>query len=137
MAIISNSNIARAIYLISRNKSRSEQVDISKKVVGFLFKKRLLSKAKDIILQLEKIINHEEDRIIAKVSSAEKLNHQTKTHLEHTLKKRYSAKEIVLVEKVDEELLGGLKVEINDEVIDFSIKNKIGKLQEYLTREYE
>ena len=50
------------------------------------------------------------------------------------LKERYQQKEVILVEVLDEKLLGGFKMEVNDEVIDLTIKNKIGKLQEYLTR---
>ena len=40
----------------------------------------------------------------------------------------------MLVESLDSKLLGGLKVEVNNEIIDLSIKNKIGKLQKYLTK---
>jgi F-type H+-transporting ATPase subunit delta len=137
MSAISNNDIARAVYLLAKGKSHVEQADISKKVVRFLFKRRLLSKAPQILSQLEKIINKEEGRVMAKVGSVEKLSHQTKTNIEQALKKRYSAKEIVIEESLDARLLGGIKVEVNNEVIDLSIKNRIGKLQEYLTSNHE
>lgn len=137
MAVVSNNDIARAIYLVSKDKSKSEQVVIFEKVVKFLFRKRMLSKAPDILLRLKKIINHEEDRMEVKVSSVEKLDHRTKTNLEHLLKKRYAAKEIVFIENLDQKLIGGIKIEVNDEVIDLSMKNKIEKLQEYLIRNHE
>ena len=117
MATISNNDIARAIYLISKDKSNFEQIDISKKIVKFLFRKRLLFKASLILSQLEKIINKEEGRIVTKVSSVEKLDSKIKTNLEHSLKKRYGAKEIVLVERLDKKLLGGVRLELNNEVI--------------------
>ena len=59
---------------------------------------------------------------------------RAKTELEQFLKKRYSAKEISFFEILDTRLVGGIKVEVNDEIIDLSIRNKISKLQEYLTR---
>jgi F-type H+-transporting ATPase subunit delta len=133
MAVTSNNDIARAIYLMFKDKSSSEQKNISEKVVKFLFKKRLLSKAPEILLRLKKIINGEEGRIEVKVSSPEALNHQTKIHLEQVLKKRYLVKEVVFVENIDKKLLGGIKIEVNDEVVDLSVKNKIEKLKEYLT----
>ena len=71
---------------------------------------------------------------MAKVWSVEKLDHKTKLHLEHALKKRYSAEHVVLSENIDPKLLGGIKVEVNNEVIDLSIKNKIEKLQEHLIK---
>lgn len=137
MTVISNNDIARAIYSLSKDKSQSEQIDISKKFIKFLSRRRLLSKAPEILSQLKKIINHEEGRIEAKVSSVQKLDQKTKTHLEQSLKKRYSGKVVVFEESLDEKLVGGLRVEVNNEVIDLSIKNKIGKLQEYLTRNHE
>lgn len=134
MATISNNDIAYAIYLISKGKTHSQLVELCKKVVKFLFKRRLLSKADGILMQLEKIINREEGRVAAKITSAKILDHQTKARLEQILKKRYSAKEVMLIESLDEKLLGGLKIEVNNEVIDLSIRNKIEKLQEHLIK---
>ena len=134
MTTTSNNDIARAIYLMFKDKSSSEQKNISEKVVKFLFRRRLLSKAPDILSRLKKIINNADGRLEVKISSVEALSHQVKTHLEQPLKKRYLVKEVVLKEYIDKKLLGGLKIEVNDEVIDLSIKNKIEKLQEYLIK---
>ena len=131
MTAISNNDIARTIYMMSKDKG---QADISKNVVKFLFRKRLLSKSPEILSQLRKIINKEEGRIVAKVSSVEKLDSKMKTSLEYALKKRYSAKEVVFTESINEKLLGGVKIEVNNEVIDLSVKNKIQKLQEHLIK---
>ena len=127
---ISNNNIAEAIYLVSKSHSHDEQ--FSSKVVQFLWKKRLLPKSPEILLALSKIINDKEGRIMAKVSSADKINETTNKEIAEILIKRYSAKEVNLVENLDEKLLGGFKIEVNDEVIDLTIKNKIRKLQEHL-----
>ena len=134
MALISNNDIARSIYLMSKDKSQSERVVLSEKVVKFLSRRRLLSKSGDILSRLQKIVNEDEGRIVAKVSSIEKLSHARKTNLEHDLKKRYFAKHVILEENINTELIGGIKVEVNDEVIDLSIKNRIQKLQEHLTK---
>ena len=134
MATLSNTDIARAIYLLSKDKTPHEQKELSNKVIKFLFRRRLLSKTSEILSQLSKIINHEEGRIVARVSSAEAVDHKTQLHIRHALEKHYRVKEVVLEEAIDESLLGGIKVEVNNEVIDFSIKNRIGKLQEHLTQ---
>ncbi|HEV7423656.1 MAG TPA: F0F1 ATP synthase subunit delta, partial [Candidatus Paceibacterota bacterium] len=80
-----------------------------------------------------KIINEAEDRVEAKVTSTQKIDHKTSLHVQNFLKKRYDAKDVILNESVDNALLGGLKIEVNNEVIDFSMKNKIRKLQDHLT----
>lgn len=132
MAIVSNNNIARAIYLAAKGKTSEEQSLIFKKVIQFLIKKRLLIKAPDILNRLSKVINDEEGREVARVSSKNNLSEKFVHELKHSLSKRYKAKEVDLIFNIDEKLLGGYKVEVNDEVIDLTLKNKIGKLQEYL-----
>ena len=134
MATISNNDIARAIYLVSKDKTSAELHETNKKVVKFLARRRLLSKAGDILERLNKIINQESERIVVKVSSAKQLKEEAKNELILLLKKRYEAKEVVLVETLDEKLLGGIRVEVNDEIIDLTVKNKFKKLQEYLIR---
>ena len=134
MTTISNNDIACAIYSASKDKSPSEQSLFFPKVIQFLSRRRLLSKTKGILLCLNKIINEEEGRVVAKVSSRENLDGEIKKELERSLAKRYSGKTVTLVPNLDEKLLGGFRIEVNDEVIDLTVKNKIGKLQEYLTK---
>ena len=128
MSTISNNDIARGIYLSSKEGTSPN------KIVQFLARRHLLDKAPNILLALEKIISREEGVTIARVQSVDKLDEKIKTHLAQNLKQRYSAKEVILVETLDPKLLGGLRIEMNDEVIDLSIKNRMNKLQEYLTR---
>lgn len=129
-----NNNMAQAIYLATKDKTQAEQSLFFKKVVQFLSRKRLLQESKDILLRLEKIINKEEERVVAKVLSKNILSVETKKEIIKSLTKRYSAKEVILLENLDTKLLGGFKIEVNNEVIDLTIKNKISKLQEYLIK---
>ncbi len=134
MATLSNNDIARAIYLVSREKTHTELQEINRKVIKFLDRRRFLSKSKDILEKLNNIINIESGKITVKVLSAKKLNEELKKELIFFLKKRYGVKEILLTETLDEKLLGGIRLEVNDEIIDLTVKNKIKRLQEYLTR---
>ena len=134
MSTISNNDIARAIYLVSKDKTNAELHEVDKKVVKFLARRRLLSKSGDILERLNTIINQESERIVAKVSSAKKLKEESKRELILLLKKRYGAKEVVITETLDEKLLGGIRIEVGDEIIDLTAKNKIKRLQEYLIR---
>jgi F-type H+-transporting ATPase subunit delta len=134
MATLSNNDIAHAIYLVSKEKTHVELHEINNKVIKFLVRRRLLSKTKDILERLDKIINHENKKIVVKVLSAKKLKEESKQELVFFLKKRYAAKEVTLVETIDEKLLGGVRIEVNDEIIDLTVKNKIKKLQEHLIR---
>jgi F0F1-type ATP synthase delta subunit len=133
MSTISNNNIASAIYLALKDKTPGEQSLIFPKVIHFLAGRHLLSRSQDILLRLDQIINDRDGRVVARISSKNNLNTKTNAELARVLAIRYSAKEVALVENIDAKLLGGFKIEVNDEVIDMTIKNKIEKLQEYLT----
>lgn len=134
MATISHNDIARAIYLVSKGKTEGELGDINNKIIEFLTRKRLMSKAPDILEKLNNIINKEEERLEVKVLSKTKLKEEIKKELTFFLKERYKAKEIILTENIDDKLIGGMKIEIGDEIIDLTVKNKIKKLEEYLIR---
>lgn len=130
MTAITNNQIAQAVNLFLRD----EKPEAVKNIINFLVRKRLISRSKDILEKLEKIINAEKGILKVKVSSAKKINEELKKDLVHFLKTRYEAMEIIFNEHLDEKLLGGFKIEVNNEVIDLTIKNKIGKLQKYLTK---
>ena len=132
MSIISNNDIAHAIYLASKDKSKEEQSLIFKNVIKFLVKKKKIAKVPDILLRLGKIINNYENRIVGKIFSKEKITETQNKEINQILARRYSVKEVSMVPHLDEKLLGGLKIEVNDEALDLTIKNKLEKLQEHL-----
>lgn len=134
MANISNNDIAKAIYESSKDKHGSELNTTLSNVTKFLARKRLLLKVPDILRSLQNIINKEEGRLEVSIQSVRKLSEIHKAEIEHSLKERYGVKEVILNEKIDDKLIGGIRIEMRDEVIDLSIKNRIGQLQEYLTR---
>jgi F-type H+-transporting ATPase subunit delta len=132
MAKISNNEMAQAIYQSVKGKTGHALLAQLQKVVEILNTKRLLSQAPQILASLRKIINKEEGIVEAKVSFAGKLTPNAKAHIEHALKKRYKAKDVVLHDMEDKSLIGGFKIEVGDELLDLSIRNKINKLQEHL-----
>ena len=70
---------------------------------------------------------------MGKIFSKEKITETQNKEINQILAHRYSVKEVILNEKIDEKLLGGFKMEVGDEVIDLTLKKKIEKLQEHLT----
>lgn len=133
MANISNQDIARVIFEGAKEHHHEEDA-YAKRVVKFLAQRKLISKSHDILLRLQKII-HEADGVLeAKVSSAFALNPEDKKKVIEFLKQRYKMREVILQESIDRSLLNGFKLEVGDEIIDLSMKEKISKLKEHLTR---
>ncbi len=134
MATISIKNVAQSIYESSYNKKGEELDAVTKKIVDLISKKHLLSKSKDILIQLEKIIDEKEGVVRAKISSRTKIDKKEVDEIEDFIKKKYKANNTVLEFEIDEKLLGGIKIQIGDEIIDTTLKNKIKKLQNYLIK---
>lgn len=132
MATISTNNLARAIYESSLNKSGVELEVVTKNAVHLISKKHLMSKSKEILTSLEKIIDKSEEVVRAKISSRAKIEKKIVDEIEDFIKSRYKAKNTVLEFEIDPKLLGGIKIQIGDEIIDTTLKSKIQKLENYL-----
>ena len=132
MATISTNNLARAIYESSLDKSGAELDVVAQNAIDLISKKHLMSKSKEIIATLEKILDRSEGIVRAKISSRVKIEKKIVDEIEDFIKSRYKAKNTVLEFEIDEHLLGGIKIQIGDEIIDTTLKSKIHKLENYL-----
>lgn len=130
--MISTKHIAQAIYQSAKNKSGTELDSALKQSVEFLAKKNLLSKAPEILNQIARIEDTEQNILRAKVSSKKPLTKVTEEKVLHMLKARYKTKTPIIEWKEDQTLLGGVKIEAGDEILDLSLKNRLKQLQNHL-----
>ena len=100
-------------------------------ILGFL----LILIEKDRILYLEEKINEMEkihlerqNILVANVKSVIPLNEDEKSTLIEKLKKMYG-KNIILKEKIDKSIIGGLYIRVGDDVIDGTIKTKFEEIR--------
>jgi F-type H+-transporting ATPase subunit delta len=134
MKLRSTKTLAQAIYETTKGKSGVELTSALEKTLLFLDKNQLLGKSKEILSQLEKIIDIEEKVLRAKVRSADVLSKKMIDELQESLKKRYRAKTVEIDSTVDAKLINGLKIEVNDEIIDLTLSNRLHQLQTHLIK---
>jgi len=134
MAKISTKNIAAAISVSVKNKSGVEQERALKNAVEFLAKKNLLSKSAEILKHLEQISDKEQNILRAKVFSHNSISKHVLEKIENLLKKLHKTQKAKLLWKEDKTLIGGLRIETADEIIDLSLKNKLLQLQNHLLK---
>jgi len=132
MLILSNNEIAEIVHSMIKDKDHKSLVDIMQKLIS-LDKDRLVGESHVLIDTLKELIHKQQGIIEVDLSSAIPLENYQKEELGEVLKKRYSANEVIFKEIIDKNLIGGFKVEVNNEVIDATLKNKLSKLQERLT----
>ena len=134
MASISIKNLAQAIYDSTKDLEGSNLDKMIDKNVVFLKNKNLIGKKEEILKALQKIVDKENHTINAKISVGSKIKTEHKKELEEFIKKKYKAKEVTLEIKEDSKLLGGMKIEIGDDIIDGTLLGKINQLQTYLIK---
>lgn len=106
---------------------------IAQAIHQLFVRRRMLERAGDIISILQKMVDASNGKIIAKLSSVKPLDPAMKKEVEKILTKRYGVKEVVLSEELNSKFLGGVRVEVNNDVIDLTFHDKIKKLKKYLT----
>ena len=131
---ISPKKVAEAIYEASLNKKDAEMPLVLKNAVKLIKNKKLLNKSSDILKHLEEVIDKKENRVRIKVISAEALDKKEKHKLEQDILDRYKAKEIESIYIENKEVLGGVRVEIGDEVLDSTWRNSLLKLEKHLIK---
>ncbi len=134
MKVRSIKTLAEAIYENAKGKHGAELTHALLNTVEFMDKNQLLGKSKEMLSQLELIIDKDEKIIRAKVKSADVLPKRMIEELEENLKKRYKAKTVEIDMGEDKSLINGIKIEVNDEVIDLSLAHRLHQLQNYLLK---
>lgn len=121
--IMSNKDCGDFIKNVLDNNSDAFFINFTKILVE---NKRLcfIDTIYDIFLSLVKNDNNE---LLATVTSSETLSESDKKKIENWLVKKYD-KKIIVKNEVDQSLIAGLIVKVNDEVYDSSIKGRLEKL---------
>lgn len=134
MKLSSTKTLAQAIYETTKGKSGVELTHALENTVVFIKKNQLMSRSKEILSHLENIIGTNENIVRAKVKSRDVLSKKMISELEESLKKRYKAKEVEINNMVDEEVIDGIKIEVQNEVIDLTLRHRLNQLQNYLIK---
>lgn len=132
----STKQIAEAIYASVKNKRGKELAQALADATEFLAKRNLLSKAPEILRHLQNEIHNDKKIVSAKIRASRPLTAATKAVVKRALKRRYGAKEVSFDFAEDKSLIGGIRIEARDEVIDLSLKSKLDQLQTHLLKNY-
>jgi F-type H+-transporting ATPase subunit delta len=125
-------DFAELLLEMTENHSEDKQKEYLKEFVALVFKKRMQGKIADIIAEYRKLYNKKHGIVEATVTLTERMTDGTKLKLREALKKKYHAKEVHMLERVDQRLIGGMKVKVGDTVHDASLGNTLKQLHKQL-----
>lgn len=106
--------------------------DITKHLLSVLSGKSRERLLEEIANQFLKLYNSHQGIIDVSVVSAAELSAEHKKELEKELE-ALTGKKVLLDSNVDQELIGGLKVIIDDTVVDGTVKHKLNRLRDRFT----
>jgi len=133
MLNISTKKIAQAVYEASKDREGEDLETILTSTTDFLMERNMMGKAPEVLSHLQKIIDKNESKIRAHIETPYPLSDKTREAISDELKKRYKVNKIHLEIVENKKHLGGIKVQVGDEVINLTLATRLHQLQNYLT----
>ena len=129
---ISVNQYAKSLFELTAEKSEQDVDGVVLNFAKFLQKNRQMKLAGKIIEKFRKIYNKKNGIVEAEIISREKLSGELIAKLNNFIKSKYSAKEVILNNIIDEKIGGGVVIRIGDEVVDGSVGGKLAELRKCL-----
>ena len=107
---------------------------VGRPVLGLLnivVEKRREALFDEIVVQFDTMLDRHEDRLQVQVTSARKLDDDVAAALRRAIEQRTN-KAVVLQQRVDPEVIGGLKVNVGDRVIDGTVRRSLQDMRRSL-----
>ena len=131
---ITTKQYAEGLYQSVKGKSEKETNNIIDNFVNVLIANNDISKSNRIIEQFEIIWNKEEGIVEAEIVSSGKLSSGVVELLNDYIAKLSGAKEVVMQERVDKSVLGGVVIKYGDRILDGSLRMRLGELKNELIK---
>ncbi len=129
---VSPTQYATTLYELTKDKNKSEIDAVVKKFTEQLIKNRKNRLFGKIIEKFGGIYNQKNGIVEAEITSRETLDKDVSNKLRNYVSTKYKAKEVVIKNKVNENIKGGIIVKVGDEIVDASIKNHLINLSKLL-----
>ncbi len=131
---ITATQYANTLYELAEGKKEVQINAITKKFTELLIKNGQLKLAGKIIEKFSEIYNQKNGIVEVEIVSREKLSGELVNKLDKFVKEKYKAKKVVLINKIDENIKGGIVIKVGDEIVDASISGKLRNLRSSLEK---
>jgi len=123
----SNFQFAKALYEITKDLPKSNLPEVMEQFVLILQKNNKLKKADYIIEEFISYSKKQEGIKMIEIETARKLDHAILTKLKKTFGEKSEITEVV-----NKNLLGGVRIKVDDLIYDASLKTQLAQLKQAL-----
>lgn len=131
---ISAIQYSKSLYELTAGKSRQDIDNIIVKFTQLLIKNHQLRLADKIIEKFSDIYNKKNGIIEAEITTRDEASAEARTQVLTYLRNKYKAKEVILNNKIDKNIKGGIVIKVGDEIVDASISGKLRSLKSSLEK---
>ncbi|MFA5076407.1 MAG: ATP synthase F1 subunit delta [Patescibacteria group bacterium] len=132
MKKISPQKYAQALYESVQGLNKSEVDAVVKNFIKVLIKKNNLKLVNKIVLEFSRYWQEQEGIIEARVTTVEHLTESLRKELEKQIKDHYQVNKVSLEEAQSEDLIGGFRLRVADQLLDASLSTRLDLLREEL-----
>ena len=120
---------AESLYEAVQDKNNSQIKNSINTFFNILIQNNDLAKAEAIVKEFEKIWNIEQGIIEAKVVSAKELDNKIIKLLNNYITKLSGAEKVILNQKINKDILGGVVIKFEDKILDGSLRARLSELK--------
>ncbi len=124
---------ARGLYELVAGKSKIEAERLISEFVKFLYHNNDLTKADQVVYELETLFQEASGELNIEVVSARKLSKAAKEALKTYLEHKSGAKDVSFLETIDPEIIGGFIARYDDKVVDSSLRSSLAQFSKQLS----
>lgn len=126
------SQYAQTLLDLTDGKSEQEILVVIQKFAEQLKKDGQLKNADKIMEKFSDLYNSKNGIVVAQITTSQKVENLNAKEIEEFVKRKYGAKNVELIEVINEDIKGGIVIRVGDEVLDASLKKKLNKLKQVL-----
>jgi len=131
---ITPTKYAKSLHGLTAGKNNHEIDGVVSSFLKLLVRNNQVKLASKIINKFNEIWNDGEGIVEAQVITRSEIEKGELRKVESYLKEKYNAKKIVIIEKIDESIKGGIIIKVKDEILDGSIANQLKMLKNNLSK---
>lgn len=132
MNALQSSKVPAAVKAEVMQTLTSDMTPLGARLMLLVFDNGRIGDLALIVDAYRQLVDADQGRVTAEVTTVLALDEAQRARLTLKLKEQFNANEIVLVEKIDPSIIGGVIVQANHTTMDGSIAGKLAKVRELI-----
>lgn len=114
--------------LLGKLEAGESSKDLGRSLAAYLIEERQVGSLKTIVREMQRLQLQGRDICYVHVTSAYPLSDTSKSQIAEMFKKKNQASDVVLEETIDKSVIGGVRCETADQLLDLTVRRQLQRL---------